>query len=95
MNSIGFIPFDIIDNHNLFNFTIQIDMIFINKNHYFNKIIQASLNINKFNIDNCKIIAFLSNNLTLRGTEVALYDYADYNEKILGNKSIIITRDYI
>lgn len=40
------------------------------------------------------IIAFLSNKLTLRGTEVALYDYADYNEKILGNKSIIITRDY-
>jgi hypothetical protein len=40
------------------------------------------------------IIAFLSNKLTLRGTEVALYDYAYYNEKILGNKSIIITRDY-
>jgi len=41
-----------------------------------------------------KIIAFLSNKLTLRGTEITLYDYADYNEKILGNKSIIITRDY-
>jgi hypothetical protein len=41
-----------------------------------------------------KIIAFLSNKLTLRGTEVAIFDYADYNEKILGNKSIIITRDY-
>lgn len=41
-----------------------------------------------------KKVAFLSNKLTLRGTEVAIYDYADYNEKILGNKSIIITRDY-
>jgi hypothetical protein len=41
-----------------------------------------------------KIVAFLSNKLTLRGTEVAIFDYADYNEKILGNKSIIITRDY-
>jgi glycosyltransferase involved in cell wall biosynthesis len=40
------------------------------------------------------IVAFLSNKLTLRGTEVAMYDYADYNEKILGNKSIIITRDF-
>jgi hypothetical protein len=39
-------------------------------------------------------IAFLSNKLTLRGTEIAIYDYADYNEKILNNKSIIITRDY-
>ena len=39
-------------------------------------------------------VAFLSNKLTLRGTEIAIYDYADYNEKILGNKSIIITRDY-
>lgn len=41
-----------------------------------------------------KVVAFLSNKLTLRGTEIAIYDYADYNEKILGNKSIIITRDY-
>lgn len=39
-------------------------------------------------------IAFLSNKLTLRGTEIAIFDYADYNEKLLGNKSIIITRDY-
>lgn len=39
-------------------------------------------------------VAFLSNKLTLRGTEVAIYDYAHYNETILGNKSIIITRDY-
>jgi len=39
-------------------------------------------------------VAFLSNKLTLRGTEIAIFDYADHNEKILGNKSIIITRDY-
>lgn len=41
-----------------------------------------------------KKIAFLSNKLTLRGTEVAMYDYAHYNEKILGNQSIIISRAY-
>ena len=41
-----------------------------------------------------KRIAFLSNKLTLRGTEIAMYDYADYNETFLNNKSIIITRDY-
>jgi glycosyltransferase involved in cell wall biosynthesis len=40
------------------------------------------------------VVAFLSNKLTLRGTEVAIYDYANYNETLLGNKSIIITRDY-
>lgn len=39
-------------------------------------------------------IGFLSNKLTLRGTEVAMYDYADFNETILNNKSIIISRDY-
>lgn len=39
-----------------------------------------------------KKILFYDNNLTLRGTSVALYNYADYNEKILGNKSIIMTR---
>lgn len=39
-------------------------------------------------------IGFLSNKLTLRGTEVCLYDYADLNETILHNESIIITRPY-
>jgi len=39
-------------------------------------------------------IAFLSNKLTLRGTEVSLYDYADFNETYLKNNSVIITRDY-
>ena len=41
-----------------------------------------------------KTVAFLSNKLTLRGTEVAIYDYAHYNETLLGNKSVMITRDY-
>jgi hypothetical protein len=41
-----------------------------------------------------KVVAFLSNKLTLRGTEIAIYDYAHYNETLLGNKSIIITRNY-
>lgn len=36
-------------------------------------------------------IAFHSNQLGVRGTEVALYDYALYNEELLGNKSIIIS----
>ena len=39
-------------------------------------------------------IAFLSNKLTLRGCELMLYNYAHYNETILNNKSIIITREY-
>jgi hypothetical protein len=41
-----------------------------------------------------KTVGFLSSKLTLRGTEVAVYDYAHFNETMLGNKSIIITRDY-
>jgi hypothetical protein len=36
-------------------------------------------------------IGFHSNQLGMRGTEVALYDYAYYNETILGNKSFIIS----
>jgi len=35
------------------------------------------------------IIGFHSNQLGLRGTEVALYDYAHYNETILGNISYV------
>ena len=41
---------------------------------------------------NCgkKTIAFHVYNFSFRGTEKCLYDYADYNERILKNKSIII-----
>lgn len=39
-------------------------------------------------------IGFIDNKLTLRGTSVNLYDYADFNEQILGNRSYIITRPY-
>ena len=38
-----------------------------------------------------KKIAFHSNQFSLRGTEVALYNYAKYNEEILNNKSVIFT----
>lgn len=38
-----------------------------------------------------KKIAFHSNQLSIRGTEIALYSYAKYNEEILGNKSVIFT----
>ena len=34
-------------------------------------------------------VGFYSNQLCVRGTEVAMYDYAHYNETLLGNKSII------
>ena len=94
MKSIGFVVFDFIESHFINNFNMQVDIMFININHHFNTIVQDRLQIKNFNIDNSKTVAFLSNKLTLRGTEIAIYDYADYNEKILGNKSIIITRDY-
>jgi hypothetical protein len=37
-------------------------------------------------------ISFHANQLGLRGTETAMYDYADFNEKILGNMSYIVTK---
>lgn len=94
MNSIGFLVFDFVESHNVNNFSMEVDIMFINKNHHFNTLVQDRLQIKNFHIDNSKTIAFLSNKLTLRGTEVAIFDYADYNERILGNRSIIITRDY-
>lgn len=39
-------------------------------------------------------IAFHSNQLGLRGTEVSLYNYALYNEEVLGNESVIITFEH-
>lgn len=38
-------------------------------------------------------IAFHSNQLSLRGTEVSMYDYAKYNELLLNNESIILAKD--
>lgn len=38
-----------------------------------------------------KVVAFHSNELNIRGTNVAMYDYAVYNETILGNKSYILS----
>ncbi len=35
-------------------------------------------------------VLFHENQLSYRGTSVAIYDYADFNEKLLGNTSIII-----
>jgi glycosyltransferase involved in cell wall biosynthesis len=40
-----------------------------------------------------KNVAFHSNHLGIRGTEVALYDYADYNETILNNTSFIFAKN--
>ena len=39
-------------------------------------------------------IAFLENFLAIRGTSTALYDYAHYNETLLHNESIIVTRPF-
>lgn len=49
-------------------------------------------NISLFNnIEAKKIkIGFFINYLSVRGTEVSTFDYADYNETILGNESFII-----
>lgn len=38
-----------------------------------------------------KTVLFWENELNERGTSVAVYDYARYNEELLGNKSIIAT----
>lgn len=37
-------------------------------------------------------VALHTNQLSIRGTEVAMYDYAKYNEELLGNKSIVISK---
>ena len=36
MDSIGFVPFDIVDNHYFNGFNMQVDVLFINKSHAFN-----------------------------------------------------------
>jgi hypothetical protein len=42
---------------------------------------------------NAITVGFLVQQLSFRGTEVAIYDYAHFNETILGNISVIINKD--
>ena len=43
MNTIGFVIYDIVDNHYINNFNMQVDVLFINKNHKFNSIVNELL----------------------------------------------------
>jgi len=43
MNKIGFVSFDILENHYINGFNMQVDMLFINKNHPFNTIVNQLL----------------------------------------------------
>jgi len=43
MDTIGFIVYDIIDKHLINGFTLQVDILFINKNHIFNNTVNELL----------------------------------------------------
>jgi FkbM family methyltransferase len=43
MDSIGFIPYDICGEHNFYGFKLQVDVLFINKRHEFNRHVQEAL----------------------------------------------------
>jgi len=43
MDSIGFVTYDIINNHYINNFNMQVDVLFINKNHKFNEIVNSAV----------------------------------------------------
>jgi len=43
MNSIGFVPYDILENHYINNFNMQVDILFVNKRHKFNDTVNELL----------------------------------------------------
>ena len=43
INSIGFVVYDIVDNHYINKFNMQVDVLFINKNHRFNAMVNELL----------------------------------------------------
>jgi FkbM family methyltransferase len=43
MDGIGFVPYDILENHHINGFNMQVDMLFINKNHSFNTLVNEKL----------------------------------------------------
>lgn len=45
MDSIGFVTYDVLESHYINNFNMQVDVLFINKNHKFNTIVNDMLKI--------------------------------------------------
>ena len=43
MDSIGFVPYDMLESHYINGFNMQVDMMFINKTHSFNSIVNEAL----------------------------------------------------
>ena len=43
MDSIGYIPYDITEEHYMKSFNIQLDIMFISKSHRFNRVVQDAL----------------------------------------------------
>ena len=50
LDSIGFIPYDVLESHYINDYNMQIDILFINKNHNLNQQVQHDLT-QKFSVD--------------------------------------------
>lgn len=71
--------------------------VYIVKRHYYDIMIEKIRNKEEYLSNNCYIfkndrknVIFFVSHFTERGSEIATYDYAHYNEEILGNKSYIV-----
>jgi len=60
MDSIGFIPFEIADDIIIKSFNVQVDMIFINKQHKLNKIVKTALLTENFKFTEKKHITVIT-----------------------------------
>lgn len=47
MDEIGFVPYDIYESHYINTFNMQVDIMFINKNHHLNVVVNQMLNGNQ------------------------------------------------
>jgi FkbM family methyltransferase len=43
MDSIGFLPYNFLENHKIYGYSMQVDMMFINKHHVFNDKVKESI----------------------------------------------------
>lgn len=78
----------------MLSLNIEGNLFMISLTMQLKKIVICFFIVSLFIANNCMAkpikIAFFVNLLSVRGTDVAVYDYADCNETILGNESIII-----
>lgn len=93
MDSIGFIPYDSVQIHPINNFVLQTDIVFINKNHAFNRLVQYRLLIPGFNIHLRRKQCIVFEKTITQEEENRGFNYMLNSERTQGDQCVMLVQD--